>query len=191
MKTHNNKQFKMGLFVVLTILTVGLFFSSCKKDDDSEAMTNGYMQLEMTDTPGDYAHVYIDIVDVQVHQSDDENSGWVSLNTRDTIYDLLMLQNDITTILADSTLLPTGKLTQLRLILGNRNSVVLNDSSVYPLTIPSGSQTGLKINLNATIAHNQTTRVLIDFNADQSIHMEGNGSYKLSPVIKVKRMIIQ
>lgn len=179
---------KHALTILLIAGLTGAFISGCKKDDDpTESPSTGYMQMEMTDTPGNYLHVYVDVVSVAVHG----NGGWMVLNTRDTIYDLLTLQNDITAVLADSTLLPTGKITQLRLILGSRNSVVLNDSSAHDLTIPSAMQTGIKINMNTTIEPNKTTRVLIDFDANQSINITGNGEYKLSPVIKVKRIEVE
>lgn len=186
---------KYAVAILFTIVSLGAFVSACKEDDDDGGTTptTGYMQMEMTDTPANYLNVYVDIKSVEVHVSADTTNpnGWTALNTRDTIYDLLTLQNDITAVLADSTVLPTGKITQMRLILGSRNSVVLLDSSVHALVVPSGEKTGIKINLNTTIEPNKTTRVLIDFDADQSITLQGNGEYKLSPVIKIEKIEVE
>jgi hypothetical protein len=186
------KNFK-GYFAVIVFvgLFISLWFSGCKKDDEgSGSGSTGYMQMEMTDTPGNYLHVYVDVKSVEIHREDtNSQGGWVILNTRDTIYDLLTLQNNITAVLADSTLLPTGKVTQMRLILGTNNSVVLNDNTAHPLTIPSSMNTGIKINLNTNIEPNKTTRIIIDFNADQSVNLLGNGSYQMKPVIKVKSIV--
>lgn len=54
----------------------------------------------------------------------------------------------------------------------------------YPLTVPSGAESGLKIKLNKSVNMPQET-VVIDFDALLSIKQE-NGSYKLRPVIVVK-----
>jgi hypothetical protein len=183
-----NKYWAVMAFMALLIIS--LIMPSCKKDKEEEG--TGYMQMEMTDTPGNYLHVYVDIKSVEIHRENDNNTkGWVVLNTRDTIYDLLTLQNNITAVLADSTLLPAGKVTQMRLILGANNSVVLNDNSSHPLVVPSSMNTGIKINLNTTIERDKTTRVIIDYNADQSINLQGNGSYEMKPVVQVKSIVMK
>ena len=192
------KNLKSICLFVLTGLSVALVQSGCKKDKE-EAEGTGYMQMEMTDTPGAYLHVYVHVKSVEIHRSNTDTSasaasgtsGWTTLNTRDTIYDLLTLQNNITAVLCDSTLLPAGKVTQMRLILGANNSVVLNSGATHTLTIPSSANTGIKINLNTDIQKDKTTRVIIDFNADESINLLGDGSYQMKPVIKVKSIVMQ
>ncbi|MNJ81020.1 hypothetical protein D3C77_796330 [compost metagenome] len=59
------------------------------------------------------------------------------------------------------------------------------DSTYYPLATPSAQQSGLKINLKSDFAPNQVYEVLLDFDAENSIVTQGNGSYSLKPVIKV------
>ncbi|MES2778955.1 MAG: DUF4382 domain-containing protein [Bacteroidota bacterium] len=185
---NRNKIWPLMAFAGLFLMS--LMTPACKNDKEEDKGT-GYMQMEMTDTPSNYLHVYVDIKSVEIHREDENNpGGWAVLNTRDTVYDLLTLQNNITAVLADSTLLPTGKVTQMRLILGANNSVVLNDSSSHPLTIPSSLNTGIKINLNTTIEKDRTTRVVIDYNADQSVNVLGNGSYEMKPVIQVKSIVV-
>jgi len=181
-----------GKIFATVLIGISMVFSACKKDNEGSGTSTGYMQMEMTDTPGNYLHVYVDVKSVQIHRVDtNDDGGWATLNTRDTIYDLLTLQNNITAVLCDSTVLPTGKVTQLRLILGSNNSVVLNDNTSYPLTIPSSMNTGIKINLNTTIEPNKTTRVVIDFDANKSVNQLGNGSYEMKPVIKVKTIVVE
>lgn len=190
------KNLKTICLFVLSGLSLAMLQWGCKKED-KESEGSGYMQMELTDTPGNYLHVYVDVQSVQVHRSNTDtaaasgSSGWITLNTRDTIYDLLTLQNNITAVLCDSTLLPAGKITQMRLILGTNNTVVLNDGSTQMLNIPSSANTGIKINLNTTIEKDKTTRVVIDFNADESINLVGGGVYQMKPVIKVKSIIVQ
>jgi Domain of unknown function (DUF4382) len=56
---------------------------------------------------------------------------------------------------------------------------------VYPLTIPSGSESGLKIKLSKKL-NAQLDSVVIDFDAALSILKTGVGDYKLKPVLKIK-----
>jgi hypothetical protein len=52
------------------------------------------------------------------------------------------------------------------------------------LDISSGSQSGLKLNIHATIEPNTTYTLMLDFDAARSIVVSGNQSYKLKPVIR-------
>lgn len=158
-------------------------FAGCKKDSP-----NGYMTVKMTDAPGDYLQVKVDVQKVEVHYSNgNNNSGWTSLNTNAGVYDLLTLQNNVTAVLENNTQVPSGKVTQMRLILGSNNSVMLSaDSSVHPLVIPSSYNTGIKINVDAQVPGNATVTITLDYDADASINLNGSGEYIMNPVIKVK-----
>lgn len=161
------------------ILIAAVVFISCSKDNPSEST----LHLRLTDQPIAMDSVFVDIrqVLVKVRQDTSEN-GWVSLQTNAGIYNLLSLQNGVDTLLGTGTL-PTGMVKEVRFVLGSNNRVVVNGIS-YPLTIPSGSESGLKIkvskNLQATIE-----TLVIDFDAALSIKQE-QGGYKLKPVLKVK-----
>ena len=140
----------------------------------------------MTDAPGDFLQVNVDVKSVEVHYSN--QNGWTELSTKAGVYNLLDLQNEVTVMLTDTGSLPTGKITQVRLILGEQNNVMLKDSSTFPLTIPSSENTEIKINLNTDVLPNQHVNVLLDFDAALSVHQTGMGEYKLQPVILVKRI---
>ncbi len=167
------------LAFMAVILIAAVVFISCSKDNPSEST----LHLRLTDQPIAMDSVFVDIrqVLVKVRQDTSEN-GWVSLQTNAGIYNLLSLQNGVDTLLGTGTL-PTGMVKEVRFVLGSNNRVVVNGIS-YPLTIPSGSESGLKIkvskNLQATIE-----TLVIDFDAALSIKQE-QGGYKLKPVLKVK-----
>ncbi len=135
----------------------------------------------MTDAPFDAQEVNVDVQQVLVHFSDDTSKP-VFLNTSTGVYNLLKLQNGVDTLLASGTV-PGGNLRSLRLILGSRNTIKIN-GVVYPLTIPSGSESGLKINLNKKLT--SVDSLLVDFDAGLSVIKTGNGEYKLKPVLKLK-----
>lgn len=171
------------LFGVVMLLAV---FFACNKQGDG----TGRMTVKMKDVPIEYDSVLVDVQRVEVHYTNNNtgNSGWVTLNTEAGIYDLLELQNGVTAMLSDSVLLPVGQISQMRVILGSQNTVVVDGAS-FPLLLSSQDETGLKFNLNTTISDDDIVEVLIDFDAAQSIVIEGNGSFRLKPVIKVESII--
>jgi hypothetical protein len=168
---------KKSIFILAGLVT--LFFTACNND---EATTSFVVRL--TDSPGDYEAVYIDIQSVEVHASTGEQtSGWTTLNSNPGVYDLLTLTNGVETVIADDVY-PAGRVSQLRLVLGDNNSVVV-DGETFPLTIPSGSESGLKLLINADLVEGITYSVLLDFDAARSVVSAGNSQlYLLKPVIK-------
>lgn len=172
------------LFYTVLTTFILLAFTSCKKD---EAPQEGNMTVYLTDAPGDFEKVNIDVRAVEVHYSNSDSvNGWVTLPTNAGIYDLLLLRDSLTEVIATGTKLNVAKINQMRLILGPNNTVVVESEGTFPLTIPSSMQTGIKININSEIRANTTLCVTLDFDAAASINKTGNGEYKLGPVIKVK-----
>ncbi len=159
--------------------SVLLAITSCQKDNKSDST---HLKIRITDNPYQASAVNVDIKEVNVKLNND-SSGWTQLETHAGIYNLLDLQNGIDTLLAQGVV-PTGTLKEVRLVLGSENSIKIGDD-VYPLTIPSGAESGLKIKLNKTL-NASLDSLLIDFDAALSILQEGTGDYKLKPVLKIK-----
>ncbi len=182
---------KMLLIPVLALLVIWAGSMTGCSDSSTEptAGGTGSMRISMIDAPGDYDEVNVEVIRVEVHRGDapdeekDDDSGWYTIDVDTTYVDLLTLTNGNSATLADSTL-PSGYYTQIRLILGDGNNVVV-DGVAYDLEVPSGSNTGLKLNHPFTIDAGAIYAVTLDFDADKSIHMTGNGQYKMKPVIRV------
>jgi hypothetical protein len=141
----------------------------------------------------------------------DADAGWVDLTPKLSAapqqIDLLGLANNqcFLASLGDPLELQPGNYQQLRVILADNlatvggkglnactstaNCVVLNDGSTYPLQLSSESKTGIKIPLGQianggfNVAAGQTKELDIDFNTCISIVQEGNGKYRLKPVL--------
>jgi hypothetical protein len=165
-----------GLFMMMLALI--LVFTSCSKDKDDEAGTTEF-SVRMTDAPGPFDEVNIDIQGVEVKS----NQGTYMLNVNSGVYDLLDFVNGTDTLIATAGI-PSGTVSQIRLILGNNNSVKIN-GQLYPLDTPSAQESGLKLNLHAVLNPGIAYILLIDFDAGRSIVETGNGEYKLKPVIRV------
>jgi hypothetical protein len=169
--------------LIFCLACAGIFLFSCKNDDNGVASYP--YQVRLTDAPGDYDAVNIDVKSVEVHtagNANDNDNGWTTLATNARTYDLVRLTNGKDTLLANTTL-PYGKVSQMRLILGDNNTVT-QDGTTYPLKTPSGQQSGLKIQVNQTLTEGVTYVVTLDFDASRSIVEKGNGDFSLKPVIR-------
>lgn len=172
---------------ILSLLAITLF--NCDDDDSSSQTEEGYsnISVRLTDNPGDYDNVFVEVVDIMVKVNDSSTgeNGWQSAGAINTgIYDLLELTGGINVLLVDGFQVPSGTLNQIRLILGQDNSVVI-DGETFPLNTPSAQQSGLKIKINEQLLPGYTYDIVLDFDVDQSIVVAGNsGNINLKPVIR-------
>src|SRR5206468_51295 len=127
-------------------------------------------------------------VDVQGVELTGSGGKTATMNVNKGVYNLLAFSNGIDTLIATGTMEVTT-VEQVRLILGTNNSVVVNGTS-YPLATPSADQSGLKLQVHQTLQAGVQYNLLLDFDANTSIVSEGNGSYKLKPVIRTIDMAI-
>ena len=172
---------KIGLSLLVAFSLGTVLFVACSKDNDSHSTT---LKVKMTDNPVVAEEVNVDIQQIRVKFKDgDSISTWMDLNTTAGIYNLLGLQNGVDTLLAVG-LIPTNTVKEIRFVLGSNNSIKVAGVT-FPLTIPSGAESGLKIKVNQRL-NGTLDSLLIDFDAALSIHQTGNGTYQLKPVLKIK-----
>ncbi len=165
-----------------------------------------------SNTGGPFSHVYVTVTDVMINSSstaDDNDSSWVDLTPalkgNPQQIDLLGQANNqcFLATLGSTTQLQPGSYQQIRIMLaantasptgdkcnGSANCVVLSsDNSVHPLLLSSEAKTGLKIpsgqiaSGSFTVAAGQTKDLNIDFDTCASIVAQGNGQYRLKPVL--------
>lgn len=177
----NSTKNKNGVTLIMKRIMYVLFFSlqlvfmtSCNNGKDK-----AHLSVNMTDAPGNFDAVMVDIQDVEVIGS---NGNTVMLNASSGIYNLLDFSNGLDTLIATGDLDP-GTISQIRLILGANNTVMI-DGVVHPLSTPSAMQSGLKLQINQTFEPGVSYSILLDFDASKSIVKQGNGEYQLKPVIR-------
>lgn len=160
---------------------------------------------------GPYAHVYVTVKDVEASTSASATSGFTDLTpalaAKPMQIDLLGQANNqcLLATLGSTTELQPGNYQQIRLILQDNSSpslvannqcgtaancvVLASDQSVHTLNLSSEAQTGIKIPAGQiaggqfTVAAGQTKDLNLDFNTCSSIVVEGNGQYRLKPVL--------
>ncbi|HKY64673.1 MAG TPA: DUF4382 domain-containing protein [bacterium] len=163
------------------------------------------MSVGLTDGPTeDYSAVYVTITEIQVNQQGgDVEGGWVTVAEPNRTFNLLDLTDGVVEGLGEGPL-EAGSYNQVRLIIGTvpddgpnilchshpfANYVVdADDQEIHELTVPSGEQTGIKIICagKCEVAENQTTELILDFDAAASVVVAGNsGIYNLKPTIKL------
>lgn len=167
----------------LVMATASLLFVACSREQKHVSSNKARLQVALTDDPGDYDAVYIDVQDILINVTGDTINGWRSLdNVQRGQYDLLKLVNDDDTILADAEI-PVGRVHQIRLVLGTENYVVV-DGDMIKLQTPSAQQSGLKLNIQHDVSAGIMYKLLLDFDVAKSIVKTGNNKYILKPVIR-------
>lgn len=164
---------------IFCIASVFAFAFACDSDDEK----NARVQVWLTDAPGDFEAVYIDIQGVEIHTSEgNDEKGWQALDVQEGVYDLLQLTNGLDTLLGEIEI-PAGKVSQIRLILGTENSIKIG-GEMLDLATPSAEQSGLKLQIHESFAAGITYKILLDFDVARSIVLTGNETFKLKPVIR-------
>ena len=178
---------KKNVLMVAICLIAILGFLSCS--DDSDKLDNtSRVQLKLVDSPGDYEEVNVEIIDVLYNSNEDEG-GWTSITPdgfTPIIVDLTELIGGNDLLLSD-VIIPSGMLQQIRLILGDNNTIVIEGEAVpIDLDTPSAQQSGLKLKLNTELEPGYSYTFILDWDVQKSIVKAGNsGKYNLKPVIRV------
>lgn len=166
-------------------LTAVILFASCSNDDHSENAT-AYFSASLVDAPGDFEQVLVDvqgielILDGQTIRPEPFEGG---------VFDLLELTGGLSAQLVD-TQIPVGKLSQIRLILGQENSVVV-DGAEFVLQTPSAHQAGLKLNVHEDLEAGIRYDFILDFDVDKSVVDSGDGQeFILKPVIRTTTVAV-
>jgi len=178
------KTFSFWTFYLVTLAFLSL--SSCSKNEKSNA--NAKLQIGLTDDPDPFVReVWVDIQQVEIIT---DGSGPVILTgTHPGLYNLLALANGRDTLLADAEI-PPGKISQIRLILGDNNYLVTTNGEHIVLKTPSAQQSGLKVQIHQIVQGGILYRLTIDFNVAKSIVFAGNsGNVILKPVLRVLSFI--
>ena len=169
----------MKKLILFSVALLSLGFTSCKKDNSNSTATT-HVTVKLTDAPGAYDAVFLNIRQVVILSSGGEET--VDVNAAPI--DILRLSQGKNTVLAGADV-PAGRLQEVRLVLNNTGNRVVIKGVSYDLNTPSGQTAGVKLKVQDTLTAGVAYTLLLDFDAAQSIVTTGNGKYKLKPVIRV------
>ncbi len=161
---------------------------------------------------GPFSHIYVTVTDVRIHQSANaspNDAGWVDLTPQlassPVQVDLLAGSNQCFLKTLGSTGIQPGTYQQIRIMLASNGTTVAGNqcgsaancvmlttdltNTPQPLQLSSESQTGIKIPSGQiaggqfVVAAGESKDLDVDFNACASIVTQGNGMYRLKPVL--------
>jgi hypothetical protein len=178
----------------LALLTLPL--TACGGSSSSSAPAT--MNLGVTDGPvASASAVVISFTGVELQPSGGGSAVTFNFNSPQTI-NLLNEQNGNEASLLNGVSVPAGNYDWIRLLLNVSSSGTVANSYIeingaqYPLVIPSGAQTGLKLVQGFTMTANQVANFTIDFMLQQSITAPpgltsggGTQDYLLKPALRL------
>ncbi|MDX1443043.1 MAG: DUF4382 domain-containing protein [Gammaproteobacteria bacterium] len=183
MQTYNKTLRRSILAALGMTMTMGL--AACGSDDDS-----GSLSVQLTDGPVDNATaVYVEVTGVSVQgpsgQRDFELDSPMTIN-------LLDLSGNAAETLLEDVEVEAGNYQWMRLGVNAQMSMMdsyveLEDGSQHSLFIPSGAQTGLKLNRSFVVPAGGSADFTIDFDVRKSLHQPGQSAidYILRPTLRL------
>ena len=180
---------KKKLSIIVVVISVFATLFGCNEGSGGTKDETSRIQLKLIDEPDEkYKEVNIEIIDIQYNNTEDDE-GWTSLKPVDGY----PIKVDLTELVAGNDLLlsddiiPSGSINQIRLVLSDNNTLLLEGSEEpIDLDTPSAQQSGLKLKLNTELEGGFSYTFILDWDVSKSIVKAGNsGKYILKPVIRV------
>ena len=169
-----NTQFSTSLRASLgmALCTVA---AACGGGSDGGGDT-GILSLSVTDAPVDEARsVVVQFSGVAFKREGSAPEVVEDLTPTPRQIDLLQFQDGRAAVLLDGVILPAGRYQWLRLIVDNQPNVrdsylVLDSGAECELRVPSGAESGLKLNRGFTLPADGSVALTVDFDLRKSIH---------------------
>lgn len=158
--------------------------SGCEKED--VASTNGKTKVEirMTDAPGNFDEINLNVKEIVLFSGEES----YTFNADADIFNILDFRIGTSNpdILVASGEMPSGEITEIRLVLEDSGNTIVVDGIPQDLKTPSGQSSGWKVKLdeNPMLVPGVTYSLVLDFDAAKSIVVAGNGKYLLKPVVR-------
>lgn len=163
-----------------------LLLAACGGDENH----TGQLSVQMTDAPVDEAEaVVIQFTGIEVQGADGGRHRF-AFNPVKTL-DLLTLQNGNAAPLLAPVTLPAGQYSWMRLLVqaeydGVFDSTITINGNQHELWVPSGSESGLKLNRGFVVPQGGLAAFTLDFDLRHSIVQPvGQPGYHLKPVLRM------
>lgn len=161
---------------MLTVTMVGsLLLAGCSGGGGDDA-GNGRVNLSITDAPvDDVDSVVIQFSGVAFKRAGAAAEVVQNLTPSPRQIDLLQYQEGRAALLLDQVTLPAGNYEWVRLIVDNEPNVrdsylLLDNGQECEVRVPSGAESGLKLNRGFTLAASGMVALTIDFDLRKSLH---------------------
>lgn len=180
-----------SIFTGAVLAMALLFTASCESTTSTVDSESGdaLIRIMLTDAPADYIEeAWVSISRVYLipgEEDPEEGPPFVDLfdDAENPLqYDLLTLRDGVTADMTGDVEVPAGTYNQLRMIVADAEVTLIegyafpDGTTTRPLFIPSGAQSGIKVNLNEPITTEEGTMnvILVDFDVNQNFVIQGN-----------------
>jgi len=173
--------------IIWVLLWLPLFFlvnSNCKKE--AKALPDPRFIVQIHDEPFLHSGKNVTELNITVERIDvirSSDKKIITLSNTPRSMNILDIQANDPVVLSDVSVEP-GWYEQLRLVLSEENTIVV-DGQTHPITIPSGSQTGVKFRGPFFLEAGKFFRINLDFKAPESVLYTKGQGYKLKSVIEI------
>lgn len=171
--------FKTLLFSIFTLLLL----SNCSKEEESTYIENSLVNVKLVGTHTQLNRFNLEVLDVQLKVLEDETNpnAWLSLNTINTgVHDLTNFIDNQVITLVDFEQVPAEFIYNIKLVLGEENSVVKNHIE-YVLDVESEYDNASVNVLEKKLVENKLYEFTIELDIDESIHFSSQNEAKLNP----------
>lgn len=191
---------KLGTILTLTLLSTlvacksGTSFSGAPSDTASMPVGSfpvsaNNLRISLTDAPSrDLKSVFVNVDHAELFVEKGGARGRIIVSQGLGLVDLMTLRNGVLLPMQDLSLSTGLQITAIRLVLkGENNHAIKGDDSRCEMQTPSGQQSGIKIHLAQpfTLESGSVYSMVMDFDAEKSVVIKGNGDCLLKPVLKL------
>jgi len=175
--------YKFGFVAILcsTFLWMGCGDSSTNFSD------SGTLKVSLTDAPARFEAVNVTFSEITANI----NGEWVTVHDGTQTINLLQWNNGQAVVVGEANV-PAGTYNQIRLKINQAE--VIENGQTYNLNVPSGAQSGLKLNVDFDVVSGSTYEIIIDFDADRSVVKTGSAQssnkFILKPTLRAVSLAI-
>lgn len=161
-----------------------------------DGVSTGSLSLSLTDAPVDNAdEVVVEFYGVELQPANGPRitfdfTSRCSLDPASCQIDLLALTGGTSSLILDNETVPSGQYNWLRLMVNAqpnvRDSYIVVGGQEFELRIPSGDESGLKLNRGFVVPAGGIADFTIDFDLRKSVHDPvGSSDYILRPTLRI------
>lgn len=185
---------------MMVVVSTAAAMAACSREGSVDTSGRAYMssypsektnnlRVSMTDAPSkQLKNVFVNVAHAELFVNRGGKDSRIIVAQGLGMVDLLTLRNGVILPMHDLTLPEGTQIKAIRLVLnGDNNHSIKKDDSRCEMQTPSGQQSGIKIHLSApfTIEEGKDYSMVMDFDAEKSVVLKGNGDCLLKPVLKL------
>lgn len=185
---------------MIAVISTAAAMVACSRQGTVDTSGNAYLssypqektdnlRVSMTDAPSkDLKNVFVNVAHAELLVSNGGKNSRIIVAQGLGLVDLLTLRNGVLLPMQDFSLPEGVMITGIRLVLeGDNNHAIKKNDERCEMQTPSGQQSGIKVLLSEpfTIEEGKDYSMVMDFDAEKSVVVKGNGDCLLKPVLKM------